>query len=251
MSKVLSRFAGREITDEDLKRIMSSIPQESRRNFSTKEGKKRLLDEIIVRELMFLDAKEKGYDKEDAYLNHVEEAKKEILTQYTVNKLLSTIKIDEEELKSYYDTNKGQFSNPPEVKASHILLKDKDLANDVLKKVQDGMDFVEAAKEYSECPSEQTGGDLGFFSRGKMVQEFEDVAFAMEVGQVSDVVQTQFGYHIIKLTDKKDSSEKPFDEVKPQIQQMLLRKKQQEKYVSVGQELKKDVEIEIFEDAIE
>ena len=90
------------------------------------------------------------------------------------------------------------------VRASHILVKTKEEADKLLEKINNGADFGELAKEHSMCPSKRDGGDLGFFGRGMMVKPFEDAAFELEVDQVSEPVETQFGWHLIKLTGKKD-----------------------------------------------
>ena len=90
------------------------------------------------------------------------------------------------------------------VRASHILVQTEEEANDILKKLDEGSDFAELAQEYSLCPSKRDGGDLRYFGKGMMVKPFEDAAFDLEVGQVSAPVQTQFGWHLIKLTDKKE-----------------------------------------------
>lgn len=90
------------------------------------------------------------------------------------------------------------------VRASHILVSTEDEAKDLYEKLQNGADFTELAMEHSQCPSKRDGGDLRFFGRGMMVKPFEDAAFNLEVGQISEPVQTQFGWHLIKLTDKKD-----------------------------------------------
>ncbi len=90
------------------------------------------------------------------------------------------------------------------VRASHILVETEEQAKDLYEQIQNGADFAELAMEYSQCPSKRDGGDLRFFGRGMMVKPFEDAAFDLEVGQISEPVQTQFGWHLIKLTDKKD-----------------------------------------------
>ncbi len=90
------------------------------------------------------------------------------------------------------------------VRASHILVQTEEEAKDLYEQIQNGADFAELAMKHSLCPSKRDGGDLRFFGRGMMVKPFEDAAFDMEVGQVSEPVQTQFGWHLIKLTDKKD-----------------------------------------------
>ncbi len=93
---------------------------------------------------------------------------------------------------------------PTFVKASHLLVKTEEEALKIKEEINNGKDFAKAAKEVSLCPSGENGGDLGYFTRGQMVKEFEDAAFSMEVGQVSNPIKTQFGYHLIYLTDKKD-----------------------------------------------
>ncbi|TFG78868.1 MAG: peptidylprolyl isomerase [Spirochaetales bacterium] len=91
-----------------------------------------------------------------------------------------------------------------EYKASHILVKDRALAQDIVRRIKQGADFASMAREYSTCPSKSSGGDLGWFGPGKMVQPFEYACKNLGVGSISDIVQTQFGYHLIKLTGKKD-----------------------------------------------
>ena len=130
-------------------------------------------------------------------------------------KVVKDIKVTEEESRKYYDENPEQFKQAEQVKASHILIKVEPTADDAKKtearkkietvqgKLKKGDEFGAVAKEYSEGPSKSRGGDLGYFKRGQMVKPFEDAAFSMNIDQVSGVVETQFGYHIIKVTDKK------------------------------------------------
>lgn len=91
-----------------------------------------------------------------------------------------------------------------QVKASHLLVRTKDEAKKLKEEILTGKPFEDVAAEVSLCPSGANGGDLGFFGKGQMVKEFEDAAFSMEIGEVSDPIQTQFGWHLIKLTDKRD-----------------------------------------------
>ena len=168
-------------------------------------------------------------------------------------KYLEEVKIPESEMKAYYEDNKDT------VTASHILLKTTDddgneLSDDkkaelkakmeeILAKAKAGEDFATLAKEYSECPSASEGGDLGSFGKGQMVKEFEDAAFSMEVGEISEIVESQYGYHIIKVTDKK---EKSYDDMKDEIKSTLAS----EKYSEYVEKLKKDSTIEIKEDIV-
>lgn len=151
-----------------------------------------------------------------------------------------SLNISDEDVKSYFDENAARFDQAEEVKASHILVKFDPEATDeekaaakakietIKKKADGGEDFAELAKENSDCPSGQNGGDLGFFTRERMVQPFSEAAFKLNKGQISDVVETQFGYHIILVTDKKEAKKATFDDVKDEIKQQLQDGKRRE-----------------------
>jgi len=135
-----------------------------------------------------------------------------------------------QQLERYYNDNIQRYATPEQVKASHILLKTegkddaavRNQAEDILAKLKGGADFAELAKKYSEdTGSAVKGGDLDYFGKGQMVSEFDKVAFSLQPGQMSDLVKTQFGYHIIKLVDKRPASQKTFAEVRPQIEDQL------------------------------
>lgn len=154
------------------------------------------------------------------------------------------ISVTDEDARKYYSENKKQFETVEQVRASHILIKPetsdpnadpnetkvraKTRAEDMLKQIKGGDDFATLAKANSSCPSAARGGDLGFFGRGKMVPPFEKAAFELKVGQVSDVVETRFGYHIIKATGHKDAGVVSFDEAKDDIIGRLAQNKRQE-----------------------
>jgi peptidyl-prolyl cis-trans isomerase C len=149
--------------------------------------------------------------------------------------------VNEVETRKYYDENEKEFNVPEQVRASHILIspdtsdpnadpnvvetKARTRTEELLKQIKDGADFAELAKANSSCPSAAKGGDLGFFARGNMVEAFEKVAFALKPGDVSDVVATQFGYHIIKVTDHKDPAHASFEEAKEGIIEKLEQQK--------------------------
>lgn len=169
-------------------------------------------------------------------------------------------KISENDMKKYYEDNKDDFYTDT-VTASHILIKTQDdegnelsdtkkkeakkKAEEVLAKVKAGEDFAELAKEYSEDSSASSGGDLGTFGRGQMVTEFEDAAFAMNAGEISDIVQTEYGYHIIKVTDRVNKQES-YEDVKDKIKSTLVS----EKYAEYIEKLREDSDIEEKEDIV-
>lgn len=164
--------------------------------------------------------------------------------------------VSDEDAKKFYDESPQNFQHPEQVQASHILIKvdqnadeatkkaAKAKCEDLLKKVKAGGDFAALAKENSDCPSKDKGGDLGMFEKGKMVPQFEQAAFAMKVGDVSDIVETQFGYHIIKLTNKQEAKTDSFADVKPKIVQYLKGKQMGQFFETLRQELKDKAKVE-------
>jgi peptidyl-prolyl cis-trans isomerase C len=170
--------------------------------------------------------------------------------------VISKIDISDTDRRSFYDQNPQFFKQPEQVQARHILIKSgpkddkaqQDKALEKIKQVQEevkaGGDFAALAKKYSEGPSGKNGGDLGYFGRGQMVKPFEVAAFGLEPGQTSDIVKTQFGYHLITVTGKKAASTTPYEEVKEKIGSHLKQQKTTESVKVYIESLKKDAKIE-------
>lgn len=182
-----------------------------------------------------------------------------IIQQLIQQEVMARIEVSDEEMRKYYDEQKDQFKEPEQVQASHILLQvaqdatqeEKDAARkkieEILVLAQEGKDFAELAKEYSEGPSKTNGGDLGFFPRGAMVKPFEEAVFAIDKeGDMSGIVETQFGYHIIKLTGKKTAREISFEDVKAELEQGLLQQKQNAEVMAWVEGLKSGATIEFM-----
>jgi len=160
------------------------------------------------------------------------------------------------ESKQYYTANPQLFKQPGEIRASHILIKLDPAADEAQKaeaqtkikmiqqKLRNGEDFAELAQKSSEGPSSVNGGDLGFFKRGQMVKPFEDAAFALETNEVSEIVQTRFGYHIIKVVEKKPERKVGYEEIKKRLEEHLKQRKVQEEVGLYLIELRKGAEIE-------
>lgn len=175
-----------------------------------------------------------------------------LIDKLYTNKITATDK----ETKDFYDQNPNYFKRPEQVKASHILIKTdtgddekkkaekKKKLEDIETRLKKGEDFATLAKEYSDDPSGKAqGGDLGYFGKGQMVKPFEDAAFSMKAGDISPIVETQFGYHIIKVTDKRAASTVPLEEVKDRIKEQLIRNKIRAEVTSLIGKLKEKAKI--------
>lgn len=136
------------------------------------------------------------------------------------------VTVEEEELKTYYEENKDRYTEPEQVKARHILVEDEETAKSILKKLESGEDFAEIAKEKSsDSGSKDKGGDLGFFERGVMDASFEEAAFNLGIGETSAPVKTMFGYHIIRVEDKKPERLAAFEEVQDDVRKQVIKQK--------------------------
>lgn len=242
--KVLAIVDGREITEADFMELVQSIGQNAMQ-FQSPQGQKQLLDELVTQELLYSEAKELKLDEEEEYVQALEHMKSTLLKQYAMRNLLSKVTVTPEEVKTYFMAHRDAFKKPESAKASHILVDSEDKAKEVLAEINGGLDFAEAAKKYSSCPSSSQGGNLGEFTRGRMVPEFENAAFAMEVGQISEPVKTQFGYHIIKLDDFSPEEPSKLEDIENQVTDQCLNAKRQEIYLAKKEELSKKYSIEI------
>lgn len=245
-NKILAKVNGNVITEKDLNNAMARFPKENQEYFGTEQGKVQLLDQLISFELMYNFAKDEKLENNEEYINQLEVLKKDLLIQAAVKKVLDQVTISEEELKDFYESNKNMFANQESVSAKHILVDSEEKANDIKIKIESGLSFEEAAKEFSSCPSSAQGGDLGSFTKGRMVPEFEAAAFELEIGEISSPVKTQFGYHLIKVEEKLPATTKSFDEVKNSLEVNLLSQKQNTEYINFVNELKSKQEVEIL-----
>ena len=269
--------------DAFMQRAAAQIPPNMVEQYKT-QVRGQALESMIMEQLLAEEVKKKGIeitDKDvDDKLNEVVAAQpgmtmesfKEMLAAQGQSfdvvrgqikktlgyeKLLGTVEVNDAEAKAFYDENKDDFNMPEQVKASHILIKvaptatpeEKTAAkakiDGLLKQAKAGGDFAALAKENSDDPgSKIKGGDLGFFDRSTMVKEFADAAFATKVGQLSKVVETQYGYHIIKVTDHKDGGMTSFDKAKADIVKSLQDKKKNEAFKQLIEKVKAGAKIE-------
>ncbi len=253
-TQILERVVVEQLLDEKIKKADVTVTEEEVNN---------QLEQMASQQRPPLSMEDfKGMI--EAYGKSFDEVKQRIKRGLGYQKLLEAqwtgkINITEEDAQKYYSENKREFETPEQVRASHILIKSdttgpdsdpnqakakaKEKAEDLLKQIKEGADFAELAKANSTCPSAAKGGDLDFFTRGRMVPPFEKAAFKLNVGQISEVVETRFGYHIIKVTDKKQATTKTFEQTKDDIINTLTQTKQGEFVKAYIESLKADSSI--------
>lgn len=265
-TRMLQQF-GQQLSPEQMQQLQPMLEQQAIENLVIKS----LLVQQIKNEKIQADQKaveeqlndlKKRFPSPEQYQEQLKAAnmteddlREEIVENIKVENLLSKQfdsieSVTEKEITDYYSNNPNEFKTNEQIKASHILItvdendtdetktKKKQSLIDLKKQIENGSDFAELAKANSDCPSKSNGGDLGFFERGQMVKPFEDTAFSLKPGQLSDIVETQFGYHLIKVTDHKNGGTTPLEEIKDQLQAKLENDRKQEKAQEYVEELR-------------
>jgi peptidyl-prolyl cis-trans isomerase C len=187
-----------------------------------------IADNLLKAHVLSDYANKNGYsaDKNEKVKTEIEKIKTMQQKKLFIDaEVFKNITVNPDDIKKHYEDNKAGFRDD-QIKASHILVASEDKAKEIEKQLKEGKNFEELAKAESSCPSKEKGGDLGSFGRGMMVKEFETAAFATNKGELSPIVKTQFGYHIIKVTDKTEGKQREFAEESPKIEAMLKRDKQ-------------------------
>jgi len=238
---------GRAITKKLLDKVMEQAAASGQQD--TNATRKEVLKKLVDLELISQDAEAKGLDKDAEFVLGMEMLRKQQLYAALLTKeILDKVKVTPEEVSKYYDEHKDSYKSEEEVKASHILVATEEEAKKAKERIDKGEDFAAVAKAVSTCPSASRGGDLGFFGKGRMVPEFEKAAYALKEGEVSGPVKTQFGWHIIKMTGRKEAKTKTLDETKAEIEQKLLQEKQQKAYEGLLASLKSAAKISTSDD---
>ncbi len=224
---IVAKVNGRAITEADLRLAegeigndLGTLPPDKRR---------RVLVEYVIENILFAEAGEKeklgsgqAYEERKTYWN-----RRAMRDTYFDAKVKGSV--TEAESKAFYDSQVAATPAQEEVKARHILVESEEKAKEIYEKIAHGEDFLKMAKQFSKDPgSKEDGGDLGYFARGRMVPQFEEAAFKLQKGEVSLPVQSQFGWHLIKVEDKRQRSAPPFDKIKDRIMATLIHRRAQE-----------------------
>jgi peptidyl-prolyl cis-trans isomerase C len=250
---VLATIDGESITLEEFNRELDRIPMNMKMLVAGQDGKKTYLDRLIVKRLILKEAKKEKVEGEKEFQDRLAEIKDQLLIESILKKkVVTNVQIADDELTKYYESHKEQFKRPREINTRHIVVKTEEEARQIQAKLQKGEDFAELARNYSIEPNAKaTGGEIGFQPQGSLVPEFEQAAFKLKkTGDVSPIVKTQFGYHIIRLEGLRPPAYAPFDEVKDYIRQNLVQAKQGETIEKYVEELKKSAKITKNEDLL-
>ncbi|MBN1404999.1 MAG: peptidylprolyl isomerase [Candidatus Omnitrophica bacterium] len=247
-AEVIATLNNHKITMGMLDERISELPEYYQQAAS--QHKRELLEDLIVEQLLFDEAKKRQIDKDKEVKDLIRKATRKI----TVAKLLEIETtprktVSDEDIELYYQQHKEQYLVPERVKASHILVNTEEEANKILASLHAGADFAELAKLHSKDLTKERGGDLGYFQRGQMIPEFENACFALNPGEISGVIQTRFGYHIVKVTDKLPAEYKTLSEVRENIRAKLIEQTQQDQFKDFVETLKKKAKIKVKEEA--
>ena len=231
-SKILATVNGVAITEAEVDAMVAAFMQHGQ-NVNNEQGRKMVLEQLISKKLLLLDAQKNLFEYDPEFKKELEMVKNDLLVNFAMKKALEKVAVKDEDIKEYFEKNKEMFVEGESVGASHILVDSEEKAKELLEKINNKeVSFEDAARENSTCPSSETGGSLGEFTRGQMVPEFDEACFSMEVGEIKGPVKTQFGFHLIKLTSKKEAKPMEFDAVKDNLKASMLQEKQQEAYKS-------------------
>lgn len=239
--KVIANLNGNKITEDKLKLLIESLPPQTQQQFQSPDGKKKLLDQLTTQTLLVQEAKKQNLDEDPTYLVRRELMENELLLNRYYQYVMENNPATDDVLKKFYDTHSDVMAGKTSYTAKHIVItpkKDMKISNStgtdatsdaealkeikmLQKKLKSGADFSELAKKYSEGPSAPRGGDLGTFQKGTMVPEFEKALATMKPGDVSGIVKTRFGYHLVKLINKTNGTRKPFDQLSQKEKEQL------------------------------
>lgn len=260
---VLAKIGDNKITISDFKRMINYFDAGTRRMIEQDpQFKAVVLQNIVQRMVISKMARDKGLDKRLHIKEQIELYSIDLLTsEYLKEEVIAKIDVTEDDIKSYYKTHQEEFEVPEMIRVRHILIRNpmsksdstddknkrKEKAEEVLKKIKAGEDFAGLASEYSEDQgSKEKGGDLGLITKGMMAPELEKVAFSLKPGEVSDIIETRYGFHIIKVEEKRESFIEPYEKIKDKVKERLfndLKKTRVEEFI---RKIEKDAVVEIY-----
>ena len=237
-AKTLAVVGTTAITEMDVEQALMEMGPSAAR-LDNPQGRAQILEKLIEQALFLTDARKNMLEYDPVFKQQLAQAKDGLLTQFAIAKALERVTVTEAEIKEYYDAHPEQFAPQEMVSANHILVDTREDADAIREQIVSGAtSFEDAARARSKCPSAPQGGDLGQFGRGQMVPEFEQACFALQEGEISQPVKTQFGWHLIRLNRREQSKAYSLSEAREAIRQLLLEEKRQKAYQSKVNQMK-------------
>lgn len=243
---VVATVNNESIMKSELDGVILQYKRKTGKREITDKEKHRVLENLITRRLIIQQPSVQALKQDRDIIKNVKQyEEKIIIARFLNDQVGSRLTVTEDELKKYYKENRHRFSSPPKVKARHILLRTREEAEGVLKRLRKGEDFGKMAKEYSiDLPYALEGGSLGTIEKGAAAMPAMDKAlFTLNVGEVSDIVKTHVGFHIFTVDEIKPASFRPFEEMKPEIEKVIMRQKEANALDEMAANLKKDADI--------
>ncbi|MBF0254264.1 MAG: peptidyl-prolyl cis-trans isomerase [Candidatus Omnitrophica bacterium] len=248
--EVLATYDGGGITEADFKTALDNLPDRVRE--VAVRQKKDYLDSLVTEKVLLQEAESRGIQHLADVQNLIRQARDRILvTKLLEDEVENGITVDDAAARSYYDTHKEEFTTPFRLRASHILLRSREEAESVLAELQAGGSFEELAKTLSLDPTASKGGDIGFFEKGQLIPEIEEAAFGLQKDELSGIIQSSFGFHILKVTGEAKPQVKEFDLVKDEIRERLLVEKKSAQFDDLVNRLKEKAGVELDEKALD
>ncbi|MCI0480414.1 MAG: peptidyl-prolyl cis-trans isomerase [Candidatus Dadabacteria bacterium] len=249
--KVLARFDGHVITVDEYLWEKDNLPEAQRNSLRTIEAKKEFLNKIIVREMLLQEALRLGLQNNETIRYKIENYRRNLLINELLNRQIEgeTV-VTDKEVKSYYEAHKDQFTTET-VEASYIVVRTREDAEMIMALLKRGESFSDLAKKFSIGPGAESGGSIGEITPGQMIPEFEEALFALEKpGDISPIIETDFGYHIIRLDKTKTTRTIPYDEASKKIRELLTDQKEKQFFENFVEKLEKGITIEINDDLL-
>ncbi len=245
--KVAAVVNGTVITVKDVDDRLTALNPATRALFAGQKG--RLLDQMVTESVLLQEANRRGLARNSEVRRLAREAERQIV----VGKLLDDLRrerqpaVSDEQVASFYESNKENFKQPDTWRASHILVTEEADAKKALDRIKGGEPFAKVAQEVSIDPSKARGGDIGFFSKGQVIPEFEEAVLKLKPGEMSGILKTPLGYHIILLAEQKDAHVRSLEEVQEQVRQILQNQQGQQNVQQAVQELRSKARVKIEE----
>jgi peptidyl-prolyl cis-trans isomerase C len=249
--EVVATYKGRTLTSDQILQEFERLPAPSRVYLAAPDRKRQFIENLVMNDLLFEEGRKAGYDKDPEVDRQVNDLRKRLVVQRVMRQYQTPPTISDEQIRAHYDQNPTLYSTT-QIRASHILVKDEGTAKQLLAEVKaNPARFADLAREKSsDTVSAKKGGDLGTFGPGRMTPDFEKAAFALKPGETSDVVKTQYGYHIILVNERKEGEQKPFEQVKEQIRATLRNRGLQDQVQGHFDQLKKEADLKIDDEAL-